>query len=451
MWALKTISFAGVYLLLCIGSLYNPIIGVVNYMLVYQIDPSGTWWGIPLANTGVRFSFVAASFLIAGMMLSGRKVPTIRPFLDPWEIGAITLVVLAFLSVLIGMEYTAESAARLDKFWKMMLFVLLMGRLVSTRRNLHIVLWTIVIGTLYLGREAFLAPSDRFAQGRLNFVGGADFRYSSGVAAHLAAMLPLVGAVALICRRWYLKLLVLGTGALAFNALVLCRTRSAFIGLIVGGLAAAVTAPRRRRVRVYLLIAICLPVAIRLTDAGFWNRMATLVDPTAAERDEAISTRIDIWRAGLRMINDHPFGVGAGNFERTSRFYFRERRAAHNTIINCIAELGVQSGLVFALMLFGSFRKVYISSKLAELTDKPVETRFLAYGIMIAMVTYLVAGFFTERFYAESFWWTLTLPLCLERVVLREVRERQPWPSMEPALAEPVVPLLGFGRPAAAG
>ena len=71
-------------------------------------------------------------------------------------------------------------------------------------------------------------------------------------------------------------------------------------------------------------------------------------------------------------------------------------------------------------MLIGCFRNLHRSVRLADQTANPMETRDLAYGILVAMVTYLVAGSFTERFYAESFWWVLALPLCLRRVAVRE-------------------------------
>lgn len=424
MWALKTISYAGLYLMLCLASLYDPIFGVVNYMLIYQIDPRDTWWGMPLHNLGIRFSMVAALFLIAGMIISSRKVPRIRPFIDPFELGLIAFVFVAFLSVLIGGGYSPESAARLDKFWKMLLFVFIFGRIVSTRRNLHIALWTIVLGTLYLGREAFIASPDKFAQGRLNAIGGADFRYSSGIAAHLAATLPLVGAVFLISKRWFARLLTLGTGAFAFNALILCRTRSAVIGLIAGGVVAALLAPKRRRMRIYLAVLVCTPVALRLADAGFWSRMETLTDAEARANDPAVITRLEIWNAAIRMIWDHPFGVGAGNFERIIRYYHYEKRASHSSLLNCVAELGIHAGILYVALLLAAFRKLHRVNGLADRTDAPTQTRLIAYGVLVALVTLIVAGIFTERFYAESFWWILALPLCLQRVAEREVAER---------------------------
>ncbi len=420
MWALKTISYAALYFVLCIASLFNPIFGVVNYMLVYQINPIGTWWGKPLQNTGLRFSFVAAGFLLLGLMLSGRKVPKVRPYFDPWEVGVIALVVLALFSTLIGEEYNQGGAIRIDKFWKMMLFVFIFGRLVTTRRNLHVVLWTIVVGTLYLGREAYMVPPGRYIQGRLDTIGGADFHFSSGVAAHLGAMLPLVGAVFLISKRWWVKLLTLVTAALAFNALVLCRTRSAVVGLAAGCLVAGLFTPRKRRIRIYLILLVCTPVALRLTDTGFWERTRTIIDPTVTTTDLAVIERIKVWKIGLRMIRDHPFGVGVGNFELVVRRTLDDRRSAHSTIISCTAELGIPAGILFMIMVVVGFRKLRRVSRLAEYTTRPVETRCLAYGILIAMVTSLVAGCFTERFYTESFWWILTLPLCLERVAVRE-------------------------------
>jgi hypothetical protein len=64
------------------------------------------------------------------------------------------------------------------------------------------------------------------------------------------------------------------------------------------------------------------------------------------------------------------------------------------------------------------------SSRLAELSDEPLETRMLAYGFLIALVTYFITALGTQRFYCESFWWVLALPLCLYRAVRAEADAR---------------------------
>ena len=83
-------------------------------------------------------------------------------------------------------------------------------------------------------------------------------------------------------------------------------------------------------------------------------------------------------------------------------------------------------------MVAGAVRFLYLAAKLADDTDDPVDTKLIAYGFLIAFVTYITAGLGTERFYCESFWWVLVLPMCLYRAVVREAAayETAPQPAM---------------------
>lgn len=424
MWPLKTILFVIAYVIACIASLFNPAIGALNYIVVYQIDPQSTWWGLPLLEMGFRLSLMAAICVLIGVLLRPGAAANRGRVGAAWELGVVGLTLCGVFSVFYAPIYTVETLARLDKLWKMMLFVLLLGRLINTRQKLRLLLWGFVICTLYLGREAYLAPPSRFYLGRLNDIGGPDFRYSSGIAVHMAAMIPLVGAAYLTSRSWAWKILALGTGALAVNTLILCRTRSAFVGVAAGLLAAILIAPRTRRMRIYSVLFVCLAVGYSLTDRSFWERMATITDFESHEEDTAIITRKEVWAVGLDMIAEHPFGVGAGNFERMTLQYYAQRRAAHNTLLNCVAELGIHAGILYVSLLALTLNRLRVCNRLAKEVSGELETRFLAFGIMVSIVTYLVAGYFTERFYTESFWWILTMPLCLHRVLERERLER---------------------------
>jgi hypothetical protein len=86
--------------------------------------------------------------------------------------------------------------------------------------------------------------------------------------------------------------------------------------------------------------------------------------------------------------------------------------------------LGVQGGIVFLSMVALSVQLLQRSSRLAELSEEPLETQMLAYGFLVALVTYFITALGTQRFYCESFWWVLALPLCLYRAVLAEAGAR---------------------------
>jgi hypothetical protein len=436
MWPLKTILFFGMFWGACLMALANPIWGVVNYLMVYQIHPKNTWWGVPLDKLHIRFSLLACAFTMIGFVTGRKRVPRIKPGYSMWEVGLVLLVATAALNLVIGLGYNRGSAYAFEKLWKMSLFVLILGRLATTRTNLKMVIWTFVAGSFYVGYDAYTAGPSAFWMGRLELIGGPDFANTSGTAAHLSAMLPIIGVAFLIAKRWRGRIFAAVAGALAFNTIIMCRTRSAFVGLVCGACAALLAVPRPKRFRLRLLLVTTALLAFSLTDAHFWERMGTLADKDVLSVDAATVARKQIWLVSLRIIADHPQGIGTGNFPWVvgtydSRYF---SRSSHNTLVVCFTELGVHGGLLFLLLVAGSVRALYLSYKLANDTERPAETRLLAYGLFVALVTYFVAGLGTERFYCESFWWILVLPQCLYRTVVREVT------------AEQLVPELGRSR-----
>ncbi len=451
MWPLRTILFFGVFWTACFLALANPIWGMLSYLVVYQTDPTSTWWGTPLTDIGIRFSFLAAGFTALGMITARRKVPEVRPVFSWWEWGVVGLFLIGCMTALLGIGFGPTARWEFEKFWKVLLFTLMLARLASTRRNLHMILWTLVVGSLYLGYDAYTAPTSAFVLGRLERIGGPDFSTTSGAAAHLSAMLPIIGAMFLIVRKWKWKLLAAVSGAFSVNAIIMCRTRSAFIGLVCGILTAFMLAPRVKRYRIHALLISGCALTFALTDDNFWLRMGTMTDQAALDTDLATISRKEIWEASWRILADHPLGIGVGNFTQIIGDYDRRhyRRSTHNSLIVCFVELGVQGGIVFLMIVGGSAVMLHRASRLAPLCEKPFETKMLSYGLLISLVTYCVTALGTQRFYCESFWWVLAFPLCLYRGVRREVEARTTVPaSLEeqpdsPEAAE--TPRLAYG------
>ena len=433
MWPLRTISFFTLFVVTCALSLIHPILGVVNYMMVYQMNPTTGWWGKPMAKLGIRFSMTAAVFMVLGMALNWGRLPRTRTLICTWQALLIALVIIAAISRLIGVEVTDwPTQLTIEKFAKMSFFVLCVTHLVSDRRNFNIVVWTLVCGSLVLGYDAFTAPRWEFIRGRLSAVGGPDFRDSSGLAVHMAAMLPLIGVALLTAKRWTWRILALLSGAFTVNTIILCRTRSAFLALLAAAVAAILLAPQRRRSRVYAAILVAVVAGNSLTDEYFWDRMNTLRDEEYMAEDPAASLRRMVWAAASKMISDHPQGVGCGNFARVVGDYDRRvlYRGSHSTFVLCCAELGIHGVIVFALLILTSFVQLYDCRRLAAQSRDPPATMLMSYGIALSMIVYLTAGFFTERFYVESFWWVLALPTCFSRAVRREIAEAELEPEL---------------------
>jgi len=422
MWPLRTIAYFVLFWVGCAMAIVNPLYGVITYMMVYQANPTVTWWGLPLAQIGMRFSFFAASATVLGLIFGRRRVPVCHPALSLWEIGAVSLVLIAAFNLGIGIGVYSSTTYTFDKFWKVILFVLILTRMASTRNNLRMILWTLVAGSFYIGYDAYTAPPTAFVQGRLDRVGGPDFSTTSGAAAHMVAMLPIIGATFLTAHRWFYRTFAAVAGALTVNAVILCRTRSAFLGLAAGTLAALLLVPKVKRYRIYLLLVLGGVAAFSLTDQHFWDRMATLSNRETLEQDMAAVSRKEIWQSAKEMLADYPLGVGPGNFTRKIGDYnpAHRWRATHNSVVACFTELGIQGGVLFLMILVGSARLLQKAKRLAHRTDDPGETLILSYALFVSFVTYVVTALGTQRLYCESFWWVLALPLCLHRTAARE-------------------------------
>lgn len=426
MWPLRTIFYFSIFWIACALSVFNPIWGVVNYMIVYLMDPRGTWWGRPIADMGVRYSLYAIGFTMLGLFLSRKRVPRVRPSFTLWELGLVLLLAIAAVNKIIDIDVPTQSIYAeyaFEKLWKMYVFVFILARLATTRENLRIILWTLILGSLYLGYDAYNAPEWSFARGRLEYMGGADFSTTSGFAAHLTAMLPIIGIGFLTARKWQWRVLAAVAGGFAVNAIIMCRTRSAFIGLIMGTLCAFLWAPRARRYRIHALLIAGALTAYTLTDDSFWTRMSTLTSKEQLQQDRAAVTRIAIWKTSTHVLVDYPFGVGIGNFPRIIGEYNYKvhKRTSHNTVLVAFVELGLHGGMLFLMIAAGSVWYAFRCLTLSRLTADPLHTQFIAYGLLVSCVTYFVTGLGTERFLCESFWWVLSLPMCLYRVIMHEI------------------------------
>jgi O-antigen ligase len=434
MWPIKTLLLVVGFVGACALSIAYPIVGIVNYMMVYQCNPHWWWWGKPISQFGIRYSMTAAVCLIAGMVVSSARIPKSRVLLGDWMILLIVFTMIIALSGAIGTGTVGYGWSLIDKTVKMAVFLYCFVRMGGSRRNFKFILWALVFGTLMIGNDAYHANIDQFVDGRLNSIGGVDFRESSGLGAHMSAMLPLLGVALLSTRSWKWKPIILVAAVLAANTIVQCRTRSAFIGLGAGAVVAVMLAPKGWRKRIYALMIIAAIGAYHLTDGYFWERMQTVMRPADYGDDSAIQARLELWQAAWLMFKDHPLGVGVGQYKHMIAEYDSgelthafglPRRVTHNTYLLCATELGFHGFLVFVALLALSLLKTRACIKLAGNSDDPRESRLFAYGCLLAMVVYLVASAFTDRLYTESFWWIVALPVCLERALLLEVRARQ--------------------------
>jgi len=429
---LRTILFAALFALCVLGGLFVPMLGALGYVGHYTIGPEKQWWHAPVSGLGIRYSYTLALVTAVGVLLNWNKLKIGELGIHRNEKILLLFLGLVWLSVLIGPQtvgrYTQPGIDHPSvKFTKVVIFSLLLTRIFTTRLTLDKLLWVLVIASLLLGLQAWETPRRAFISGRLEGVGGPDFAESNFLAAFMATMLPLIGIMFL--RSGLIgKIVCFFSGAFTANAVVLTRSRGAFVGIAAGGVVALIAAPKRLRIPILVLLILGAAGGFYLSDEQFRERMTTITRDSG-QRDESAESRLLLTKASLRMVKDRPLGVGVGNFYQTIGRYIPEYagKDAHNTYLRCATEVGVQGAAVLVLMIVVSLfllRRIILRCRQLPKDDAGAFS-LLAFGVMASLVTMLGCALTVSLTYVEFFWWIMLLPVCLDRALEHRLAEQK--------------------------
>jgi putative inorganic carbon (hco3(-)) transporter len=279
-----------------------------------------------------------------------------------------------------------------------------------------------VTGALLTASIGFLFPGTAAPdeEGRLAGAAGVGPNQLGGYLA-VAAIL----AVTLACDR---RIPALGRAASACAA-ALCLplqlmtgSRGALLGLGTALIAAPLVAGRGRRAGVVVLAAstVCVGTAFFLTVAP-----PTIVEHVT-HADTSGSGRTDIWRMGWRMVEAHPVtGVGPGNFSVSTIDYLLrpgatqraiyivdQPKVAHNIYLEVLAELGVVGLTLFAMVVVASVKSALAAAR-ASGRRGDRESELLSRGLLLALLTLLVAAFFSSELFSKQLWILLALAIAM--------------------------------------
>ncbi|UCG33054.1 MAG: O-antigen ligase family protein [Phycisphaerales bacterium] len=453
---IKTIAFLIGLVICTTASLFNPLYGIVGYVFHYTVWPEMQWWGSIFNPWGVRYSLIFATVTLIGIIVNMHRLRWGRHFISRQEALIGLFLVVALLTDQMARSDTVlnpdpDPNGLMLKLVKITAFVFMLSHVITDVGKFRALLWVFVLTALYLGVQAYNAPISRFTQARLNHMGGPDFWESSFFGAHLVAMLPFLG-IFFLCGTIRMKVFALLTTGFVINAIILTRTRAAFIGVLAGLLAALFVRFKRRKLRLILCLVPAIAVSLWLTDAGFRRRMQTILNPPE-QRDTSATNRLEIWDAAYRMVQDRPFGVGAGNFAYAIKFWHPSgvMRDAHNTFIRCAGELGVHSAALLLIIVLNGWVTILQAWRRCRGTRDEREIQHYCYAIAVCQCAYFATGMFMTTLYVEEFWWFLVMPVCILRCAENAQAETAELPldlaeARRPAALKYELPPLAWGR-----
>jgi O-antigen ligase len=426
---LRLALFLGLLGFFALGALYHPSWGLLGYMAHYMMGAERKWWHAPLNPLGLRYSFSFAVFSALMMVVHWKRLRFGRLLHSQEKLALSFLALIWLLTILtpatVGRYELVDHAS--IKMTKVMIFCLMLTHAVAEVKYLNRVMWLIVCSSLVLGLEAYEMPQSAFNSGRLDGrVGGTDFLDANHLAIFLVASTVITG-VLFMRSGWKGRLVCLVAGVFSLNAIVLCRSRAAVLGLMAAAGVIVLGAPSQYRLKLMVATIVAGAGLFYLSDPAFLYRMAAIGDHAGAvargeeAEDGSAMARIYIWRGARKMIADHPLGVGPGNFNQNIGRYAPEvpGMSPHSTYFQTAAELGLP-GLVLFLVIVGNglvtTRRVLRQSALLP-ADQASSFRWLAQGLGAVLVAYATYAVFGHLAYLECLWWYLLLPVCLERAL----------------------------------
>ncbi|HYE89231.1 MAG TPA: putative O-glycosylation ligase, exosortase A system-associated [Vicinamibacterales bacterium] len=400
------------------------------YLWIAYFRPESWAWSDIF--TTLNLSYFAGAYLVLRTILSGYK------FTLDWRSGLLVLfLVHSLVSSLLGPN-PAHSMSYWQDFAKTIVISYLLTTIIKSTAELRIVLMVI---TLSLGFEAvkqgyanmLLHPGGKNLNG-VPFLGDNNL-----VAVGMAMLVPIITALSATSTGWQKRLFQFMSAGVVYRGLS-TYSRGGFISFGAIGAMHFWRSPHKLRtvVAIALIAALVLPVLPQ----EFWTRMSTITVSTE-EQDESALGRLHFWEVAVAMANDRPFvGVGHSGYPRVYNQYdwtggqFLTNRAVHSAWFGVLAESGYPGLVLFAAIIFGSFRACRRVRLAAQRGETNAALGPYAIALESSLVAFIVGGSFVSFQYCEMLWHFFALTIALERVAVAEaVTERieQPQPVEAPA------------------
>ena len=303
------------------------------------------------------------------------------------------------------------------EFGKIVVLFYLVAILVNTPRRLKMMMWVIIGCSMLLAYHTYqqvqtghgfgnIEPYGSFDTGDFRVIGSGIFSDPNDFAMLYIMAMPFVFG------------LVAGGAAIASKLLLICslppmvyvlwytKSRGGVLGFCAMFLAYSWLSAKSLMVRLLLVVALLCAIVV----FGPERARGAYVEGSA-------SGRVMAWGYGIQMLKDNPlFGFGY------MRWLEYSTMAAHNSAVNCFAEIGlIGYACWFALCL------IVVKSvlRIARATGQvDVRTRRLANGLFAAQVGYLTAAFFLTRTYNPILFFLLGMGVGLVRWI--ESQEQTP-------------------------
>ena len=383
--------------------LRRPWLGILMWSWLGYMNPHRLAYGF-ITTTPVALIIALTTF--AAILFSKEEKRL------PWTRETVLLLLFTgwmFLSTLMA-QYPWLAWPQWDKVWRIILMTYLTMMLITDRQRLH---WLVTVIALSIGFFGFKGGVFILTGGSGHNVMGpsgsfiAD-RNSVGLA--LIMIVPLLWYVRLHTENYWIRLGLLGGGALALIAIIGTNSRGALLGLAAMGLFFLMKA--RNRFGIILALIPVVLVVLYVMPPEWFERMHTI---QTYEEDASAMGRLYAWGNAVTLAN--MFFVGGG-FRAVTGFGGTD---SHSNWFGVLGELGWVGLAMFVMLHIFT----WLSAGQIMRWSKPHESlawaRDLAAMVQVSLVGYMSAGSFLGLQYFDLFYHLIAIIVITKVLVQKEL------------------------------
>ncbi|HWR83195.1 MAG TPA: O-antigen ligase family protein [Candidatus Deferrimicrobium sp.] len=397
-----------------------PFWGVLLYLIVFLFRPGEVYPSL----AAMRIELVLGAFVLVVTILH-QKVKTGKMTLpvDKITLALAAFLIAMFLSSITSYEKT-QTLETCKDFLKTLIFYYLIVAIIDTRRKFAAF---VIVYAAMIGKIAVDAYRSYIAGGFIHTMGvdrlagttsaGGD---PNSLAATMAISIPLVIAGVIYFKNTFVKVGLLALSAGMTYLIMITGSRGgllSFVGVLCGGFLYT----RHKLVAIFSVCILAVGLWTILPEQ-YRTRYETLVDVDDA--NEVSSGRVDIWKAGLKMIVGRPItGVGAGAFQwaaASGSFGYGRFMQPHNLVIQILATTGIVGFAAWSVFFVNLVRRL---RELKGHVLKSPEHRWVSVfgkGFVVSLIGLGVAGLFGHNLYRYNWYMIAGLTVALFSLVSRE-------------------------------
>lgn len=391
-----------VAVVICAIAIFKPIIGTFGFYFFAFLDPIWNWRWILSTDLGLQ-KWLFFSTLIGVVLQWGTLSKTSK-------LGRRCILALIVFSciALISSRLTSfpdESLWYIGFLFRVFAMAVLAILTVTDHRRAFWLGFACVLGQGYNSLEI---NREYFQLGYCRYAAMADWGYkgldNNGYSILTVPILAIALSIALCHGNLMLRAVAGLIGVLEMHQLMLMQSRGSMVGAVLFGVLAVFFIPKTKQ-SIALIVSGLIVVGALAGPPVMQEFMSSFAEKE--QRDSSAESRFYLWKAGFKLILDHPLtGVGP-NASRyyVPRYYEGDLNTSAKALHNLFFEVGSENGIpgVFIFLMFYALPWLYVyRHRQLLLRTGQVWTTPLSLAVLAGIPGYLLASMFSSGSLIES-------------------------------------------------